>query len=328
MILTFLKRYLKDILITAILLAAIALQVSYYLQSALKDLPTLCGQIILLILGFVGIIDISLHCDLTIFVPNFLMERRRQKEKELASQYMSAAYSEDIKFVRAYDEARMDYFMSQLGISKSHMDDLRLDLVKLRVMPIKTIEDAREKVKYLIGCDSCTVRQRERPDSEITYKKVDYFINFVDLMYISEYAREISAALGLLIQENIELQKIDKIVVPYDSNFLLAFELGKLLGKPIVNIRRTQGKIIREQHWDGILSPTDRVIVIHDVLVTGQQVVESMRKLPESCEQLAFFCLVSRKEWPGKKAVEDRGIPFFSLLELDDSGIARLLETH
>ena len=204
----------------------------------------------------------------------------------------------------------MNFFMSQLGITTSQLDNIRLELIRMRCMPLSNLEDAKEKIKKYVKNDYPFVIDQKKIDSaRLSYKKVKYYLNFTDPMFLPDYSREIASWLAFLVQQQTNnFQTIDKLIIPYDSNFLLGVEVGRCLGKPVVRMRYSKGKIINEQPWEGNLLPSDRVIILHDVLVEAKQIVHALNHLPKTCEILGVYCLITRKEWDGAKVLKDKKI--------------------
>ena len=132
--------------------------------------------------------------------------------------------------------------------------------------------------------------------------------------------------IAFLIKEKADLNRVDRLIVPYDSNFLLGVEVSKRLGKPMVKMRFERGKIITAQPWEGQLNPTDRVIIIHDVLVKADQIIHTLEQLPRTCEVLGVYCLITRKEWKGLERLEQKGVTVEQIVCLNDNDISTIRE--
>lgn len=212
--------------------------------------------------------------------------------------------------------------MAQLGVNKEQMDTIRLNLIKMRCMPLKDLKDAREKVKCLVTESyPVMINQNEIDSSKLSYRAVQYYMNFTDMMFLEDYARELTSILALLIEEEAPLSDVDKLIVPHDSNFLLGAEVGKRLGKPVVKMRLKQGKIETEKRWEGNLKPDDKVLIIHDILVSGDQIADTLNTLPATCQVLGLYCIVVRKEGAEKSRRIREKIPVHRIIELGDEDI-------
>ena len=78
--------------------------------------------------------------------------------------------------------------------------------------------------------------------------------------------------------------------------------------------------------WEGQLNATDKVIIIHDVLVSADQIIDAVDKLSSKCKCkiLGVYCLVTRKEWKGAIRLEERGIRVHQIICLDDDDIRNI----
>lgn len=317
----------KDLILLIIFSILVAISLgNYIMANGLNNVGGMIEQTILTMLSFVTLADVSSYMNWSPFVPDFFEYAKERKYKKEVEEHIQTYIKEDTNFLEDYSHERIGFIISQLGISVDQFDKIRLELIRMRCIPLKDLKDAEEKIKKLVISDyPIVIDQKKIDSSKICYKKVRYYINITDIMFFSEYAGEISALLAFLITEKLkDLSSVDKLVVPYDSNFLLAVEVSKKLGKPLVKMRYKRGKIETEKCWDGNLDLRDRVIIIHDVLVTGDQITDTINKLPDSCSIKGFFCLIVRKEWKGKEAIEQKGILCDQIIELNDNDIDKL----
>lgn len=320
------KVTIKDVIIVLIFLSVIAINIiNCVSQNGVEDIGGIIEQTMLTMLVFVTLVDIASYVNWNIFVPDFYEYAKEKKRKEEVQYFIETYVNEDTNFLQDYSEERICFIMSQLGINKNQLEQIRIELIKMRCMPLRSLDDAKEKLKSLAVSDyPIIIDQNKMDSSKLCYKEVRYFINTMDIMFLPDYASELSSILAFLITEKADLSIIDKLIIPYDSNFLLGVEVGKKLGKPVVKMRQKQGKIESEKYWDGNLGLTDRVIIIHDVLVSGDQIKDTIRKLPDSCKIEGFFCLIVRKEWKGKNVLKENDIPCHEIIEIDDEDIRKL----
>jgi adenine/guanine phosphoribosyltransferase-like PRPP-binding protein len=321
------KATLKDIILTAVYLGLIIINIlNYFCKNGFENIGTVIEETLLIMLAFVTLVDIASYANWSIFVPDFFEFFKEKKHLKDVHAYIETYIKEDINFLQDYSNERISFIMSQLGITKSQLDEIRLELIKMRCIPLKSLDDAKEKIKSLATSGYPIIIDQDKIDSsKICYTKVQYYINTMDIMFMPDYANELSSILVFLIKEKIkDISKIDKLIIPHDSNFLLGVEVGKKLGKSVVKMRYRQGKIETEKIWDGNLNITDRVIIIHDVLVSGEQIIDTINKLPESCTILGFFCLIVRKEWNGKKTLAKKSFSCYEVIEIDDEDIRNL----
>lgn len=320
------NKTIKDIIIIIVFLALVVTNIVYHIVlNGFEGTGTMIEETILIMLSFIGLVEISSNIGWNIFVPDFFILGQTQKREEEIKKSIDFFYQGNINFLTDYSEEQINFLLSQLGISKDQLDKIRLELIKMRCIPLKNLDDAREKIEKLVISDyPVIIDQNEMDSSKVCYTKVTYYINTTDIMFMADYARELSSILSFLITEKADLPSIDKLVIPHDSNFMLGIEVGKRLGKPVVKMRSGTGKIEKGKCWEGNLDPKDRVIIVHDILVTADQIVDTLNKLPETCSVLGLYCLIVRKEWNGLEKLKEKSLPVNRIVDLDDTDIRKL----
>lgn len=158
-----------------------------------------------------------------------------------------------------------------------------------------------------------------------TYNNVDYFLNFHDAMYSAEYFADFVRVMHLLICEKIGVDNFDTIAIPYDSNVILGVEVAKLFGKPVVKMRKDRGKLEIDHLWDGEFSNGNRVLIVHDVLVSGEQIIHTKNHIPSRCEIVALCCLATRKDVNGLEVLQRENVRVERVIDLSDAEIESLM---
>ncbi len=337
------KWQIKDTLFVFVFVALIIAHLVLYIsQNGFSSIFVLLEQTFLVTFSLVGLFE-SLHLyGYDFLVPGFMLHKPKQERieelqnclgeavehhmKDIIPQSIDAYFSQEVKFIKNYSEEKTHYILSQLGIKANQFDHLRIELVKMRSLQLADLNDAQEKIRQFIRCKEPFVTDLHTIDSaKCTYPFVRFYLNFNDAMYFTGTCRELVAILNLLISERFELSAFDKIVIPYDSNYILGVEVGKILEKPVVHMRRKEGRIEKEKCWDGNLSPIDRVIIVHDVLVTSDQIIHALDKLPPTCHVLGLCCLVARKERDGIAKLNARHVKTERILDLNDEDISNIM---
>lgn len=169
------------------------------------------------------------------------------------------------------------------------------------------------------------------PDEDISYHRGRFFINFADKMFETDIHRTVIKMMSFFCQHKLHenLYSVDRIVICSNSNFLLGEGLSKRLGKSCVKIlSTTKGRVFSNQLWDGTLECSDRVIIVLDVVVSGEQIISSINKIPQTCEILGVYCMIYRKEWDfRKRLMEEFKINIFSIIELSDQEIEEMVNS-
>lgn len=308
------------------------------------DIPSGLTYLTIALLGVSTWFDV---CDIFGFdflIPNQVYIRRKQKVENQISKVIETYYGKDFKrysgllstyfekdqqFAESINEKRIAYFMNQIGISKKEFDSLLVELVRLQAMALKDTDDAVARIKYLLQ-RVAIIKQNADPANRV-YPHVRYYIDFISIMRNDDFNFEIASTFACFIKKEMppeDFKKIDKIIIPEDSNYLLGFRVGTILGIPQVIIRRKKGRIYENQPWDGNLKRNDRVIIIHDVLVTGNQVVDAAKKIKREFSEIEIFglyCIVHRTDFDGARTIEQSFYPFkiVPMLQLDDSIIEK-----
>lgn len=317
----------KDIIIISILIILVLVQIVYNIcQNGFSSIGTFIEQAIIIMLAFVGLLEIFHYVGWDVLVPDFmLIAKRTSRLKDLqecmsevinnsmndiltealnehfraerASSFVNLQecmdkvvnnsmddilkkaldeyFRKEYIFLQDSSEDKTSYIMTQLGITSSQFQELRVELTKMRCLPLKDLEDAKGKMKQLIKCKPF-VADLERIDAaKRTYTCVNYYLNFNDTVYFTDICRELVAIMQILILNKASISSFDKIVIPYDSNLVLGMELGKQLGKPVVHMRKKEGRIEREKCWDGDLKPTDKVIIVGPVKIYAQNYLQA-----------------------------------------------------
>lgn len=310
------------------------------------------------ILGIITVFDICLSFRLEHLVPSFIIKAKKRNEEEIIkriidsysdffdkkwedaakkaidlyygedfsrySELLEVYFEKDFAFVKSSQQARTDYILEKLGLTQSRYDEALDCLIRLRAMPLTTTQDAVDRMEHILqGMPGIIIQQQEKA-ADRTYKEVQFYLDFVSSMREDEYGKEIAETFAryiLLSMKEDKINGITKIVIPSDSNFLLGFKVGESLGYPQVIMRNNDGRIFKNQPWDGELKHSDKVIIVHDVLVSGAQVVSAMKKIKGfGVEVSAVYCIVNRLEYRGEDEIylENGNCKVKAMLELND----------
>lgn len=325
------KSKIKDAIIIFIFCFFVALEIYSHVTGSTNSgisASAILELISPIAVSYVGLIEIFRFLEWDIFVPDFMLRKQKQDRMEDIEQCMKAYFQNEANFIHDYSEEKIGYLLTQLNISTNQLDKIRLNLIEMRCIPLRTMDDAQRKIIEYIKCDEepMVIHQDHVDSSKLTHGQVKYFVNFIDSMFLPGYCSEISSVLAFLIKSNVEIESFDKIIIPHDSNFMLGVEVGKRLGRPVVKMRYEKGRVVQAQCWDGDLKRTDKVIIVHDVLVTADQIVHVIEKIPNTCHVVGLFCLLERKEWGGHEKLKKKGVSVTSLLSVEDNDVKAIME--
>ena len=224
----------------------------------------------------------------------------------------------------------MTHLLNQLGLSRNQFDQLKMELLSIRLMPLRNLEDAKKKLFEIVKTAKIILTQDGMDSDQLVYKQVKYFINFTDVMFDEEYYNQITDCLVLLIKEvaGTKLNGYTNVLVSHSGNFLLGMGVSQKLNKEMIKI--TEKPLIL--HNKSYIGDFDRQtpgssILVHDVLVSGKQLRESIRKVEAHTKVEAIYCLVNRLDFGVKAELEaELGIPVYALIDLHDNDIEALLK--
>ena len=130
-------------------------------------------------------------------------------------------FRHEINFIKNYANERTNHVLAQLKLNDSQFSKLRLELIRMRSLPLRNLKDAESKIKEFIRSgyepfnsfsrNSAVVNLKEIDSAKRTYNNVDYFLNFHDAMYSAEYFADFVRVMHLLICEKIGVDNFDTI---------------------------------------------------------------------------------------------------------------------
>lgn len=285
----------------------------------ISELFTFIGAIAFVLFGLVGIYEFSYYNGIRILVPPFFLQFKEQRDEKLAENLMRLYYENDIDFIREYEKERIGFVLQSLGLDEAQFHHISYELVKARAMPAQNEAELAEKAKKIIYQKKYIVDQSMIIRCDRVYQEASYFINLYTALYDSSLCSEISRIMAsyilLRLQESkIDIKDIDYIVVPCGGNLLFGLEVGKILRKRVVSILN-QERIRRNEFWDGnyecLPGHTNHIIIINDVLVTGDRIYKSVARLTDNTYIVeGLFCLVkyNHDEYHPEAVLKDHNI--------------------
>ena len=279
----------------------------------------LVGSISFLLFGITGLYEFVYSRGLIKLLPSYYVKMKEKLENKTAERMMKTYYEQDIKFIRQYEQERAEFVLRSLNLKEAQFHSIRYELIRARIMPERTKEDLRKKAEQMIYNKTYIIDQTETPYCDKVYTEVNYFIDLYTAVYVPSFCNQIGKVMASFImmcfkESNMDLLSVDYIVVPYNSNLLLGLEVGRLLQKPVVAIQ-SESRIKKETPWDGNYccrpGHTNHIIVVHDVLVSGNRIRESINKLTAGSFIVdAVFCLVQYENCghSPKEMLEQEGI--------------------
>lgn len=303
------------------------------LNADLCDIYTFIGALLILIIGIVGVYEYAYLNGLFLFVPPAYVKVKDKISVKQAEKMMQIYYEKDIEFIKEYENYRISHMLQAMGINRKQFNKMKYNIIKARVMPEGDIPEIREKMKSYILHKEFIEDLSSLGTHDRKYDDVNYYLN----LYLATYNKSICDSISKTMCGYIinvlgkRVNDIDYIVVPQGSNILLGLRIGELLEKNVM-IMFNEERIQAKRYWDINYDEhrENKIIVIHDVLVSGKRICESVGKLPKnSFKLLGLFCVSQYmdKSDEAKKELENNKIKKTNVLvEVNEDMLRKIKE--
>ena len=338
------KSGVKDVVIYALLLSVLCLIV----YSRLYELPIrewgteimgIIGDLVIYLLGIVGFFEFGYDNGLTIIVPNNFIAHKEQKLREQTKEYLHQFFDEESEYMHLHEQDRMSEMLSLMGLSMEEFQKVQAKALEARLSPMYDIESAREKLLDIVFFTDTVIDLKKTPHYLGT-QSLRYYMKFHDLMHNSVQSDLIAQIMATFValtceKEGIKMSEIDVVMVPHSSNYLLGLKVSKLLSKKFIKMI-PPSKVIKPYYFEGNIPEEKkngriRAVVIHDVLLSGGQIVESIETLKEAvpdCQIVGLFSAIYRNVWDGRGKLErEWNIKCYNLAEMTEEEIQQKIES-
>jgi len=220
-------------------------------------------------------------------------------------------------FIRKYREVSVELVLSQLGLTQQRFSSLRPEILRLISAPAMTAEQREASLQDI--CASALVRINTKELKEPIYREVEVYLDFVDVMFDPQMGSYLGDLLAQDIRSRLAPEQLEQMVLvaPTKGNVLLAYYAGQKLGRPVV-FARPSPRLRRHQYWDGNLPPGAPAAIIHDVLVSGDQLIETHRSLRNAGSPVVgVFGLVDRRPAAARERMTTSGLPAYAITKVD-----------
>ena len=306
------------------------------LQAGINEIFTFIGALAFILFGIVGVYEFAYLNGLPFLVPPIFIEVKEKDYLKQAERMMKVYYKKDAEYIKKHEEERSSYLLRAMGLDEGQYHYVNYQILKARTQSARSIYSLKLRAESTFLHKEFIVDQTSWPPEKRVYDVVDYFLNLYTVVYDDNLRRDLGNILYCYIERVLKerISEIDYVIIPQGSNFLLGLEVGKILSKPIISIMKEE-RIQKGIYWDGDYKKNkngdkNKIIVIHDVLVTGKRLYESIEKLPKgSYELLGIYCLARyiHEDFKGLCEFENRGIPKQKvnwLLEVDEKKLQRI----
>ncbi|PKM93519.1 MAG: hypothetical protein CVU84_15185 [Firmicutes bacterium HGW-Firmicutes-1] len=295
-----------------------------------------------LTIGFLTIVGILDLVDKYNFpVPVYTKWALKKRQQELRRD-LGIFFETNSNYINKNEELFINSVFSMLNLNQDKMFKLRYALYKLQVENDGDVKanSIEKKLKQICISELCLINQQALEN--ILYKKVKYFIDFHDLMFVAPLSNEnrikneqiglcqLSYELCDMLAKDIlkilgeSINEVTKVIIPIDGNLLFGCKVASILKKPFVHAQSSP-QIFADKYWHGKLDVKDKVIIVNDVLVTGNQIIETKGLLPDSMHIFGFFCLLNRNDYNGVERLNDNNIIPNYIIQLNDEEIEKIV---
>lgn len=269
------------------------------LLAGLTEWLTFIGAIAFVLFGINGIYEFCYSNSISFLVPPFYRTSKEIILLKQAEKMMSLYYNNDIEFIKNYENERTNALLHSLKLSEKQFQNIRYEILKARAGSITNIQKLEEKAKDLLLDKSHIIDLTSVEAYNRVYQEVDCYLNLYTALYDPRVCDDACRLMTNFLKLKLDsaLNDIDCIVIPYGGNLLLGLSVARQLNIHLISILE-QGRMVTTNSWDGEYPAQEknkrtRIIVLHDVLVSGERIYKSLDKLPsDSYDLLGVFSLV------------------------------------
>jgi orotate phosphoribosyltransferase len=247
---------------------------------------------------------------------------------EKTKNLLRVVYEREHSFLKVFEEERISLLLKQLRINSGQFDNVRSEIIRLRSLKSCSEQQRVDKITEIATSKLVLFDQSALPKRK--YPHVRYYLNFLDVVVEPDLSHDISAMMKDHIYSKISdmefAEQQYKIVIPYNGNLIFGKEIAAMIGCQFIKMRK-DSFISDDRYWENNFLPSDKVIILNDVLVTSEQILNSIKKFPNKNPVKGFFCAISRTDVSesrpksGKTLLEEAGIPVYPIVELCDNQI-------
>lgn len=303
------------------------------------------GAIFIVIASFTTILDWL--SDRGIIIWKTYTNKRNRKILELIQKTVHEQLCQDDPLLTEHQNELLTRILSIMGLTQDKYQEIPLLFRKLQYIETNN-EDAYKEGLMKLCLSPGVLKNLSGIKKSGKKYPVKYYIDLTDVIYNNflqnnnECLESMAEMIRFMIlsshrnrfhQEvpNIEDYEIEnsihennyKIAIPENGNLLLGLKVASVMKLNIVRFIGHE-KYLTQKQWEGDLNSNENVIIIHDVLCTGTQIINAI-KLCQSIKvkSIEIYSLITRHDhvFDGQKEIEKAKIPFNCLLFLDDAAI-------
>lgn len=272
--------------------------------TGLAEIFTFIGAIAFVLFGIVGIYEFAYSNGLRFLFPPVYGQLRERRNEKTAEIMMKTYFESDRQFLHTIEMQRFTDVLHILRLTEEQFNQVSYDLLRMRSIHYEDKNGLIEEAKKILLNKEFIVDLTRVPRNLRVYNDVDFYIDLYTAVYNEGIRDEIGKIMTSFIAFEMgnDVYNIDYIVLPENSNLILGITVSHNMGKPLICMQ-TKARIRNDNIWDGKFefdgSHTKKIIIIHDVLVSGGCIIDTVKKLPAgSFEVLNLFCLIKYDHAP------------------------------
>ena len=266
-------------------------------------------------------------------------KRKREKERKEILNVINEYINNNKYFFMSNTNEYISYILTAMGLKHGQLDNIFSSVDELRKANavIKTKTDMERMIDSLLMNPKIILDlTKSDPNRKVIYPGLRFYIDLTDNMNINPIRTQVIAILNyyietILSEQNLSIRDINRIVIPTESNVIMGIELADLLGIEPVIMHNKRRRIYEDQYWDGSLPATSRVLIVHDVIYSGDNIVECINRLPKSCAIVGVISIANRTDKSaklgskiGKGLIEETGVKVYSAMDVNDDYLMEL----
>lgn len=296
-------------------------------------------SILIIILSVLAILDVidMYGVDVKLFSYS---KNKRTKEVKRTIRIIDQYINENKNLFKDNNKDYVNYIIACMGLKNNQREDLLASIKDLKDMNriIRSKEDMENAILRLLKDPRILIDlTKTESKRKVIYPRLKYYINFTDTINISTVKVRVLSILHYHIETTLAgmgmgIGEIDGIVIPTQSNVVLGVELANLLDIEPIIMHEKKCRVYDDQYWDGRLFPGSKLLVIHDIIYSGDNIVDCIDKLPKTCSVLGVISIANRIDKDkllsnkiGRGLIEETGVKVYTAIDLDDSLIQEVL---
>ena len=266
-------------------------------------------------------------------------KRKREKERKQILNVINEYINSNKLFFRSNTNEYINYILTAIGLKHGQLNNIFTateDLRKSNAV-IKNKADMERMIEGLLVNPKILLDlTKSDPNRKVIISGLKFYVDFTDNMNYNPIMAQVIAILQyyietVLSEQNLSIRDINRIVIPTESNVPMGLELSHILGIEPVLMHFKRRRIYEDQYWDGSLPATSKLLIVHDVIYSGDNIVDCIHHLPKTCSIIGVISLVNRTDKnkqlgkkTGKGLIEETGVKVYSAIEVNDDYLMEL----